>query len=259
MFLFFAFNAKAVNDTLIRAQVYNFNVGDSFEYRHYYMPFGTYSITDWYWKVVENVSHSTNGDTLFIDYNNSGLVLSNLQQYEWYIDRDSSLGSFTCTIDTQSNYYGRITNDAMPDNIFEGFTHKVYGEGIGKILNDFQAWGDYQVRETTTLIYYRKGTEVWGTQVLPGTQFNNVIEVTSKTTFHLFPNPTSDELTITTEAEGRYSVSIYDVMGNCVSAPKNFSTNLFHIKVNHLPSGYYYLKLMDEHSYSITKSFVIAR
>ena len=264
LILGFAFNAMATNDTLTRAQVYNFNVGDSFEYRHYFKPLGTYSITSYYWKVVESISHSSNGDTLFINYNlgnNYDLALTDLQQYEWNTGRSSSYSSLNyCTVDTHSSYNGRITNDVWPNEIFEGFVHEIYGEGLGQILHDFQGWGDYFVQDATTLIYYRKGAEVWGTQVLLGNVFND-IEETTKISFHLSPNPASDEITITTEARNGAALDayVYDITGNCVATHKNISANLQNIKVFSLPPGYYFLKVTDEHANAAVRSFIVAR
>lgn len=44
-----------------------------------------------------------------------------------------------------------------------------------------------------------------------------------------------------------------------LAAPKNFSDNLGNLEVSSLPTGYYYLKLTDEHFNSATKGFIIAR
>ena len=77
--------------------------------------------------------------------------------------------------------------------------------------------------------------------------------------FTLYPNPATDELTITTENRTPVDIYIYDMLGNCVLSHKNFSGNMISLKVNHLPPGYYLLKLTDQHGLSSSKGFIIAR
>jgi hypothetical protein len=86
-------------------------------------------------------------------------------------------------------------------------------------------------------------------------------ELTSKISFHLFPNPANDEITITTETENEapFDAYVYDIAGNCVLAHKGITQSRVQLKVNSLPLGYYFLKLTDSNSLLATKGFVIAR
>ena len=66
-FLFVA--ANYANDTLTRAQVYNFNVGDTFDYKFTYIstiPYWEHDSYDFQRQVIEDTFMSALSDTLFI-------------------------------------------------------------------------------------------------------------------------------------------------------------------------------------------------
>lgn len=274
MFLFFAFNAKAVNDTLTIGQAFDWSVGDTLIYRQYFetvfaQPIITYqglkgftvtARTDYTDSIVYQVKYIDNTpDSIVINMIdspvtafklNNSLVASTLQCDTYALDcqLDSHIDSINSFLTT---YFYVYTQDVGSCATFK---EKVGLWNRGFLGNGFQV---PPVGNGIFLVYYSSGSFSWMDTAL----YNGISEQIQQgtTSFHLFPNPASDELTITTEAEDVYSVLVYDIMGNCVAAPKNFFDNLFHIKVNHLAAGYYYLKLTGVHSYSTTKGFIVAR
>lgn len=83
----------------------------------------------------------------------------------------------------------------------------------------------------------------------------------SSPSFSLFPNPATDELTITTQGgnSSPFDINIYDVAGKCLRTYKNIPDNMADIDVRLLPPGYYLLKLTTGHQRPATKGFIIAR
>ncbi len=89
-------------------------------------------------------------------------------------------------------------------------------------------------------------------------QATTVAKIDSDLDFQLYPNPASDELTITTETNEPVDVAVYDMLGNCVLSHKNFSHNSSKVFLNRIPPGYYLLRLTSSHGLSSSKGFIIA-
>ncbi len=282
VFLVFAFNAKAVNDTLTIGQAFNWKVGDTLVYRPFrwcdsFTGYNAYQIgfevmarTSFPDSILYSIQYfgNSNLDTmLFINLDST--VTGNFKYDEgWHINCFDLLHLCPMPycpgqIYFDSNFYNYLTISRYFDFGEVNYSYTA-SERVGLRHIEMSAseycYGFPYGRPGgcgSTLIYYHSDTITWMDSTLYF--YNSITEPKTSPSFHLFPNPATDELTVTTETEGTYSVSVYDVMGNCVSAPKNFSDNLFHIKVNHLSQGYYYLKLTDGHSNATTKSFIVAR
>lgn len=83
--------------------------------------------------------------------------------------------------------------------------------------------------------------------------------ISNEISFRLYPNPATDELTITTETNEPIDVFVYDMLGNQLRSIQKSSANSFKVKVSDLSAGYYLLKLTDKHGLSSSKGFIIAR
>ena len=185
-FLLFLFsNCLEANDTLTMAQVYNFNVGDTFDYRitsstTLYYNYSNYSsiiferdiiVNQWADSVLHIVKHVHVTDTSKVDRLDT-LVFTNLGQYAFYSDTTCStlvLSPVNCYIDTNSQYNGRTVNGNIPNCVDLGYQENRFGSGLGKVFyysaNTFEI-GTQEGGNTVnsdSLIYYAKGSERWGT------------------------------------------------------------------------------------------------
>ncbi len=290
VFLFFAFNAKAVNDTLTIRQTFDLKVGDTLVYRvyefvdFYSSGFGVVRIYTESRVGFTIISKVISGDTMNLNFRCLSLnvvhedsssienIDSSITLYQGPIKNVYESCSFfgIYGLDSFAVYPVEFSSGFKMDSLKSNTRHFAYFEAdetityiekIGLFSYEIIGWADgfpgTPGGHGAQLIFYKSDSTTW----IDSARYfyTGISEPTTSLSFHLFPNPTNDELTVTTDAEGVYSVSIYDVTGNCVAAPKNFSTNLVHIKVNHLPQGYYYLKLTDEHNNNTTKGFVISR
>ncbi|MFM2305975.1 MAG: hypothetical protein RLZZ367_644 [Bacteroidota bacterium] len=170
------------NDTLTRAQVYNFQIGDTFEY--HIQPAVQCTgpgVQDSYSrKIIIDKYYSINSDTLFyvaqiwtpsvikIDTQ----ILSDLQGYEIYLDSFTFPGHANYfVIDTNSYYNGKVLNsvETMADFAFPVL--RKFVSGLGEVYTRELAYPScysYWIKELT---FYSNGNEKWGTSLY---QFNSI-------------------------------------------------------------------------------------
>ncbi len=89
--------------------------------------------------------------------------------------------------------------------------------------------------------------------------FNDIKDELDDKILSIYPNPATDELTITTETNEPVDIAVYDMLGNELRSIQNSSANSIKVKVSDLPAGYYLLKLISSHGSSSIKGFIIAR
>ena len=184
-FIFVAMNAKA-GDTLTRAQVYNFSVGDTFDYRTHFIkyyggydhsyPDSEFSIT-YSRYVITQVFYSPDSSTKYIQEERlfplpdlfDTITLQNLSGYEVDLDAVNCTINAPATIfiDSISQYHGRVTNTILQSLCMPAGEILGFGNGLGMVLN-YQFSGGCgpcydEIFDSTMLIYYAKGNEVWGT------------------------------------------------------------------------------------------------
>lgn len=82
----------------------------------------------------------------------------------------------------------------------------------------------------------------------------------AQSSVRLFPNPATDELTITaTESSETFNVYLFDIAGNLIRTINQTRTDNLTIKVDDLPQGLYLLKLENAQHASVTKRFAVVR
>lgn len=170
--VFALLNTKA-NDTLTRAQVYNFNVGDTFDYKytHYStLPFMKADNFSFQRNIIEDTYLSPSLDTLFIATKiinpyttySSVSTITNLHS-ESALDTIAGCSS-GFGIDTNSIYNGRTTNSMVSLGNFGCSGDSTVGLGLG-LTNSVSGSGDgignYE-QYKTDLIYFSKGNESYG-------------------------------------------------------------------------------------------------
>jgi hypothetical protein len=163
------------NDTLTRAQVYNFDVGDTFDYKietYSTLPFNKADHYVFVRHVIEGKTISANADSIYYQVRKETVwqssfetwLVTNLDSSPIYFDTLQCPGGQTSLlIQGNSAYNGRVTNKYRYITVGCGLD-TTFGAGIG-VIHASDGYGDgtgayYNV--TTTLIYYSKGTEKYG-------------------------------------------------------------------------------------------------
>jgi hypothetical protein len=225
--LFSALNSFA-GDTLTRAQVYNFSVGDTFDYRYYannsYGGFDTsysnttisytrYVVSNIYWSIDSSVKYivrrlpDTSGfDTLTID---------NIQGEEVILDTvwfNSSNGPNYYKIDSCPTYFGQTTNYITFFCCGPGWEEMYFGRGLGKVLD--HVWGGeqgYYSGDSTVLIYYSGANGTFGNPIA-----SHVTNITiADPEIKVFPTVNSGFFTVSIPDAIQFPAvfSLYDMCG----------------------------------------------
>ena len=231
--LCFALKVEA-NDTLTRAQVYNFSVGDTFDYRNYKDiekandcgPLESIISIGYNRYVISNIFYSLDSSTKYITRQRAfpqplifdTLTLQNLSGYEVNLDLPDCNGHGTITIDT-SRYQGRTYNMLMQSGCNGGhnpiYYDRAFVAGLGTVLrySESGAYGCYET-DSIELIYYSKGSETWGT---PYYNFPTGISELSNDETRIILSPTLNngafDIKVTNASLLPVSIMIYDVTG----------------------------------------------
>lgn len=236
------------NDTLTRAQVYNFNISDTFDYKiegDHNCPPISHGVS--YNRVIITNLRYTNGNNSLIIYrqhldgSNDSLAIDSLNKYA--IDQDYNVCNRNYWIDTAQRLSGTLCN--APPRIFNGVSYNTcvegsyyyrYGEGLGEIISSVSGGdGTCGSSTLTTLIYYAKGTEHCGT---PYNTLTGITEVEALlNAFKLTPNPSSSAITISTNGVAIESIGIYNTAGQLLLLNKQPLNNT--IDISSLSSGVY--------------------
>lgn len=214
------------NDTLTVAQVYNFSVGDTFDY-YWYDP-----VAIGYQRIIiQNIYYSGNNDTLFLaeqtiypsPVQNNTLALTNLNDYEIYTDTvcDSASylmphsDSYLYSINTGSSYNGKTVNGVMGYCGYDNYDN-LFAEGLGNVYSYSQlnnSDGDPPLYYSINLIYYSKVDERWGTPyTIAG--INNIQQ---QIFISVYPTVNSGDFQVVTEDDAdKMQLTVYDVYGRGV-------------------------------------------
>ena len=223
------------NDTLTRAQVYNFSVGDTFDYRNYqdndhnqvYIYHDT-SITYTRY-IITNIYYSIDSTTKYIQRERlfpqpiifDTLKLTNITAYEVELDTPNCIR--LTRIILHSLYNSRTANILGPNiNICggPGFAECEFVEGLGYAM--IHQWGsayagDQTWNDTTEVIYYSQGGETWGT---PYYDFPTAIQQLSAAVGQITLSPTVNNGAFIVETSDDMPLpvnfSVYDVQGKKV-------------------------------------------
>ena len=254
------------NDTLTRAQVYNFNVGDTFDYKiasfstdqSYYISGDTGFLR----KVVKGIYYSTDSSTLFIieqlhyrdvvSYDLTGNIY--ISDFTDTLRVDSISKPVLSDLDTtwqngytfeyyaNNTYHNRMVNGYNLNIPLGGLHYLFYADGLGRVTG---GWGYNDgccsnQQYDTTLVYFSKGAEVWGTP------FYNLITgieqpAADKNGVALYPALNNGcfyvNITGTTAAPGQ--LLIYDVTGRLLNA-SNLNNGNNSILMPNAESGVYF-------------------
>jgi Secretion system C-terminal sorting domain len=256
------------NQTLLTVrEVYDFAIGDTFQYEvknnALYLNGRTERI------VIMDKWFSTRKDTVFykqkyerygVDYVWSGHIVTDYERKEEimkYTNLDSVINynisrvncpkinsrSHYCTDSIYKSYNQRNTylfdNEIM---LFAG-SKKVFSEGLGMTVRE-QRSEDYPSNNSTKLIYFHKGNEVWGEPKPIITSDNTPSVFYDKIT--ISPNPAKDIIYLETDIDFD-KIQIININGQAVLR----ENKTYHVPISDLPNGIYFLQIYDK---SVLKS-----
>jgi hypothetical protein len=263
--------------------IYNFDVGDEFEYQYHdqYWIYAMVRETIWiritgkaytasmdsviYYRSIDSkkikllvpvhdTTYNSYADTLVVGninqpfypgYPEQNNFDSMLTPLNYYIENDSSL--------QPGNYiYSRYRVPWIADTATDCLTYDIMNSsgwqwqhvpGLGIFRNKSSFSNGYI---DTQLIWYKKGSTTWGTFVPVGIE-----ESHAKNSISIFPNPVQSSFSILNAGTGRGNISIVDVSGRTV---KTFIiTDLNSYSVTELPQGVYIVHVQMEGSVFTTK------
>lgn len=137
--------------------------------------------------------------------------------------------------------YENLGNDVFEQSSYE-FTGNWFGDA---------AWADYDNDGDPDLVY--TGQEFSGNNAIH-TYRNDIITSTGEISGHsllIYPNPTSESITLKGMNGTTGRIEIIDVLGNIVWSQDNLEQNK--INIQRLKSGVYFLRLENEQKITITK------
>jgi hypothetical protein len=198
LFILLSLSQARASDTLTVRQVFNFNVGDTFDYKISYVASGINAVPyNFHFRrfVVIDKWSSANTDTIFYsmvqlypNYSIDTIYAANIDSTIVYFD--TTFCSFCNNFRVDSLPDGRI------DNTFRGITLGAgilieHGMGIGIIELQIQG-GDNEpfdagFESDSLLIYYSKGTDTFGTPYYNQTTGINILSNIPQ--IHIYPNP----------------------------------------------------------------------
>jgi hypothetical protein len=130
---------------------------------------------------------------------------------------------------------------------------KSFTEGLGSTYYRAEFIGPYPFSVTEQIVYYKKGTETWGTPV--STDCITLVPIEDKPPFQqlqisIFPNPASTTITIETPSTGHISIfnsSGQELLNQVITEPTTT------IDVSELSMGVYLVKLLEESGVQVGK------
>jgi hypothetical protein len=216
------------NDTLTNAEIYNFNIGDTFDYRNFssWSNQGQSGTTISYSRyIITNVFWSSDSSTIYISraqkYPTEGadtLSITTPGAYAIVLQQNIWCGQML-TVDINSGYYfGRETNYIA--DFCDGEWHdNLFAKGLGVAINNVSGLSNFTLayNDSATLIYYSGDSGTYGT---PYTSFPTAINDLNLAIEKINVFPTLNNGIFTVELPNEISLpinfSVYDVVGKKV-------------------------------------------
>lgn len=238
---------KPMFKPLTNREVYNFEIGDMFLYLQVFYNFTKGKLDSNYQQItILNRRLSANNDSLIYAVKSELANAMSLKQVEVKTDTLKFGQLDSVAIDElkpsdkffNSDYFSTFSDNKRIINIrnlvcncLDFINAITVGQGIG---TTYRQTG---FTEFEQLIYYKKGSDTWGTPVI-------LSSITTPSVFYekikVFPNPTNQLLNI--ETEGRFDkVQLVNAYGQIVL----IQTEKNALNVSHLPNGFYFLQIFE--------------
>lgn len=246
-FVFFSLNITFSDFSFCQAistvsEIYNYNINDIFHVHEFGSSqgngFSIYSDIQ-----ITNKYYSANNDTLFYTRfiktatstsDNPPWVYDSYTDNIFYTKLDSLINDGNIdSVYFDTLYNGRKINyaDYVPPIISNG---NKFIDGCGGPYYYYSNPDPY-VYHYFELLYFLKGTEVWGEPYYVSIDENSFINQN----FNIFPNPATDNITIATSKKS--SIEILNINGQIIKTIINDNGD-FSIDIGDLPSGIYIVK-----------------
>ena len=252
------FQARS-SDTLTRAQVYSFSVGDTFDYRQYVNYWDHQYIDTTYInfsrKVITNIYYSLDSNTKFIErttiyplpVKKDTLILNYVQECELCLDTSNYYEPCVLSF-FPTSVYGCIVNTIVTHQGSPPYPYlRVFAQGLGEVMDVHDGsylGGQVGQRDTFQLIYYAGSTSKWGSPYY--TISTAINEIENSPIALLFPTPNDGSFTIST-AINKLPVDfwMYDIVGNII-CHKIISEANTPVDIRQSGSGIYIWKIAEQ-------------
>lgn len=247
--IFIPIDSKS-QDILTVSEVYNFEINDIFHFEYYGSGAGSWGRTIKNIRIVDKFYNQDN-DTLYYirDIDSKSNNSYNLEWiYEYYndtifvADLDSliNFGQIDTAYIDSSLYNGRLINESSEIELPK-ITSDTYVLGCGNVLYA-SYWVEHPASEyEERLVYYKKGTEEWGTEF--PVSINTPTETESD--IEIFPNPCQNILRIKSHKNTTGILRIYSLSG-VLKKEIIINARLTTIDVSILNTGIYFLRMNHE-------------
>ena len=241
--------------------IYEYYVGDIFHKNEYLVYNGWIPWTRLTVSTVTDVTYTYGQDTVFIEF----WIEDAYKEYPdsiWTFESYSSTTMYVnlntfCIADTvfhSPEHYGRKLSFIEDYATGSDTKWRKYLDGCGQINYFVEHIDAYPWKpswqEIKEIVYYKKGTEEWGTP-------NPIVSIEEKIEFDesilLFPNPTSNILNISNLSE--QDIHLILAYSNNGSLIKSYEGGTNFIDISEFPLGYYILILQTRNGW-ISKKFV---
>lgn len=249
LFWFFSFTALWSQDFPSLSEIYDFNAGDEFHFLHFYccnelsFQLEQLTIKDKFtdkneigYTVQKSIFDFIPGDPpQLVDtsvFNHSDSLFIPFP--------DSVIFGIHDGVETDpGNYNGRVVYiHEYP--ILGLLKEEKYVRGCGMVYNGWITLPDTVCEVTDSLIYYSKGSEVWGKTLLSEN------ELSKKIPFSIFPNPTPGILNVACNdpAYSIESIRIVNIQGKVLNTkrlPQGLHNNKTCLNYSNLGKGLYFI------------------
>jgi hypothetical protein len=266
LLIFAAFKSKA-NDTLTWAQLYDFNVGDTFDYRetYYYQPdryVDHYNVVTYYSRVIiKTVYYSSDSSTKYIVREQGGYSYPHMWWHDTLVIHNL-MGSIDTLNDSiyhfyaydeltsDSLYFGHAANSDYIDRGPESYGN-VYARSLGVVVQFSTIYyTSLPDLDTVVLIYYSNGTQTVGTPYTYFVTGTQQIEQQPES-ITVFPAINNGQFNVKISDASSFPVilSIYDAIGRLV---KEIPINdpLVRVSLESASSGVYLWRTTDKENFS---------
>lgn len=265
-FIFSSFNLLAQDSLLTVGEVYDFEIGDIFQYEYHY--YGSNPPEGEIYEIL-NKWYSVNMETI----NYARKITHYLWKYA-ALPEPHAYYALTYAYDTLSKSYldSYFSLTDSLDHYYHGYCDSLcvsyryvynpsfepsggqddYSKGLGQVYHEEFDWSEPYYFFSKTLNYYKKsGVECNAQNYVLGIESNKSVESPNL----LFPNPTNGLFSITVD-KPIHSLLVFDISGKVVSSVNFNQQNLLNYQVNitnQVEGVYFVLISHKDGTYSFNK------
>lgn len=255
-------------DTLRIKDVFDFDIGDVFNYKTYYHGGCDGSINEW--DTLVDKAYSFNMDTVYYKFQVTKVIVqsawdlcvpgtfpSRETREDKYYNMDSCLWKYD-----HSMYFNSIVSDTdgcgtklagYTDRELTLVNGRTYGKGVGLVKDINEAHDMTQYLNDKYLIYYHKKNLICGNGIILDVSKLNL----TRQKINIYPNPTRNSFYLKFESLiSGYSIKIVDLTGRIVFQEKNIRSEIYEYNSFNMTPGIYNLIIQSNEGNTIHKTIV---